>query len=349
MRANPAQTAKATRPAWNMRAGLLPGLMVQSSTPDEASRAAARVGSTLNGKWRYDELIDVGTMAAVYAATHRSGRRSAIKILNRNWSRTPEVACAFLREEHPHTVRVLDDDVDDEGNVCVVMELLEGATLCECALAEGGRLAADRVLRILDQVLEGLIALHDAGIVHRDIKPANLFLTTEGKVKILDFGIAALRGPTSVSLPAPPLGFAMGTPGFMSPEQARGRWDWVDGQSDLWSLGATAFTLLSGQAVHPQTTLPELLAASAATPARSLSTALPGADRAIVLVVDRALKRDRADRWRDACGMRMAVRDAFWRIHGRPLSSAPPDESGAWLASQPDTTGQDDADWEDTF
>ncbi len=252
--------------------------MLQSFTTDDQSRAAARVGGTLHGTWRYDELIDVGTMAAVYAATHRNGRRSAIKILHPNWSMTPEIACPFLREEHPHTVRVLDDAVDDEGNVCVVMELLEGATLCECAFAAGGRLAADRVLYILDQVLEGLIALHDAGIVHRDIKPANLFLTTEGEVKILDFGIAGLRGPTSAPLPAPPLGFAMGTPGFMSPEQARGRWDWVDGQSDLWSLGATAFTLLSGQAVHPQTTVPELLVASAAIPARSLSTALPGAD-----------------------------------------------------------------------
>jgi eukaryotic-like serine/threonine-protein kinase len=323
--------------------------MLQSFTTDEQSRAAARIGRTLHGTWRYDELIDVGTMAAVYAATHRSGRRSAIKILNRNWSTTPEVACSFLREEHRHTVRVLDDDVDDEGNVCVVMELLEGATLCECALAGGGRLAADRVLCILDQVLAGLIALHDAGIVHRDIKPANLFLTTEGEVKILDFGIAGLRGPTSASLPAPPLGFAMGTPGFMSPEQARGRWDWVDGQSDLWSLGATAFTLLSGQAVHPQTTLPELLVASAATPARSLSTALPGADRAIVLIVDRALKRDRADRWRGAGGMRAAVRDAFRTIYGRPLSSVPADESGAQLASQPGTPGEEGGECEDTF
>ena len=84
-------------------------------------------------------------MAAVYAATHSSGVRSAIKILHGGTSPTPEVACAFLREDHPNAVRVLDDDVDDHGNVCVVMELLHGGNLRECAVAAGGRLAPDRV------------------------------------------------------------------------------------------------------------------------------------------------------------------------------------------------------------
>jgi serine/threonine-protein kinase len=302
------------------------GCMLHEPTKEDVCAATARVGRTLRGQWRYDRLIDVGSMATVYAATHQSGTRGAIKVLNRKWSITPEIACSFLREEHPHAVRILGDEVDDDGNVCVVMELLEGGTLCECAQVEGGRLGAERVLRVMDQVLEGLIVLHDAGIVHRDIKPANLFLTTDGQVKILDFGIARLRGPSSPSVPEPLAGFAMGTPEFMSPEQACGRWDWVDAQSDLWSLGATAFTLLSGQFVHREATLTDLLAASADHPARSLSTVLPDAPPSLVRIVDRALKQKRASRWRDARAMRVAVHDALAWTSGVSPCSAPCDQ-----------------------
>jgi hypothetical protein len=95
--------------------------------------------------------------------------------------------------------------------------------------------------------------------------------------------------------------------------------------------------------------VPELLVASAAIPARSLSTALPGADRAIVVLVDRALRRDRAARWRDARAMRVAVRDAFWTMYGTPLSSRASDESGPWYTSERGTTTEEGAEWEDTF
>jgi eukaryotic-like serine/threonine-protein kinase len=298
--------------------------MAQRSGIEETIGAAARVGSTLHGKWRFDALIDVGGMAAVYAATHSSGARGAIKILHPHAPLTPEVACTFLRDGHPNAVRVLEDHVDDDGNICVVMELLEGATFRECAEAEGGKLAPSRVLCLIDPVLDGLAALHEAGIVHRDIKPENLFLTNDGQVKILDFGLASLCEPTSESRSTSLAGQVMGTPEFMSPEQARGR-GVVNAQSDLWSVGATAFTLLSGEFVHREASLPELLTSVFASPARSLSMALPDAHPALVELVDRALERRLTDRWKDAPTMQAAGRAAFLAMYGMPLSSVAPD------------------------
>lgn len=289
--------------------------MQQANVEYQAGAAATRVGRTLRSKWRLDTLIEVGGMGAVYAATHPDGTRGAVKVAHPNASLVPEVACTFLREGHPNAVRVLDDDVDGDGNMCLVMELLEGETLEEWAEAEGGKLAPDQVLLAVDQLLDGLAAIHEAGIVHRDIKPANVFLTTEGRVKILDFGLASVGGPTA-SWSA---GFArkvMGTPEFMSPEQARGRMDLVDARSDLWSVGATAFTLLSGEHLHTEQGLFELLVATFERPARSLATVLPGAHRALVDLVDRALQLKRADRWPHARGMQAALREAFLGVRG---------------------------------
>ena len=161
-----------------------------------------RVGRTLRDKWHLDALIDVGGMAAVYAATHRNGMRGAVKILHRHRSLDPDIAARFRREgyiankvAHPNAVRVLDDDVDDDGSVFLVMELLEGATLWERAAAGGGHLPPDEVLLAVDQLLDVLAVAHEAAIVHRDVKPENVFVTAEGQVKILDFGIARLYEP----------------------------------------------------------------------------------------------------------------------------------------------------------
>jgi eukaryotic-like serine/threonine-protein kinase len=298
--------------------------------------AAVRVGCTLRDKWHLDALIDVGGMAAVYAATHRNGMQGAVKIMHRQASLNPEAVRRFLCEghiankvAHPNTVRILDDDIDDDGDVFIVMDLLKGGTLREWAHEAGGKLAPDQVLRLVDQVLDGLAALHDLGIVHRDIKPENLFLTTGGEVKILDFGIASIEDEMATSRHTTLNGMVMGSPDFMAPEQARGRWDLVDAQSDLWSVGATAFALLSGELVHTEETLPELLVAIFMSPARSLASVLPGAHPALVEVVDRALKLKRAERWPDARAMREAVGDAFLAMYGAPLASAAP------LASPP--------------
>jgi serine/threonine-protein kinase len=306
--------------------------------------ARQRVGTTLLGKWRIDALLGVGGMAAVYAATHRNGARGALKMLHREQSADDEIRSRFLREgyianrvEHPGAVRVLDDDVDDEGNAFLVMELLSGQSLNDRAARSGGRLALEELLVVTDQLLDVLAAAHDRGIVHRDVKPENVFLCDDGRVKILDFGIARLREPhandAESAMSTTHAGLPMGTPAFMSPEQARGRWDMLCPQSDIWSVGATMFTLLTAQLVHQEQTVSEVLAATFLKPARSLSAALPGAPHPVVDVVDRALYLRTDERWPDARAMQAAVRTAYRRTVGLPMPPMP--EQGGRTSSAP--------------
>src|SRR5262249_52853066 len=151
------------------------------------------------------------------------------------------------------------------------MELLEGEPLDQRAVANGGTLGPQEVLWLTHQLLEVLAVAHDRGVIHRDIKPENLFLTKKGVLKVLDFGVACPFEPSPTEPSMTQAGFSMGTPAYMSPEQARGRWNLVDAQSDLWSVGATMFALLSGHHVHgDEQTLTELVAAAFSKPARSL-------------------------------------------------------------------------------
>jgi serine/threonine-protein kinase len=152
---------------------------------DEATqRAARRIGQVISEKYRIDQVLGVGSAAAVFAATHRNGNRVALKVLHREYSRREEVRSRFLREAyvanrivHPGVVRIADDDVDAEGNVYLVMELLTGTTVEGHAEASGGRLGLELALGIADAVLDVLSAAHAVSVIHRDIKPANLFLT----------------------------------------------------------------------------------------------------------------------------------------------------------------------------
>jgi len=208
-------------------------------------RVHARVGSVLRGKWRLDEVIGVGGMASVFAATHRNQSRVAIKMLHPEVSLDAEVTARFLREGyvanavgHPGTVAVLDDDVAEDGAPFLVMELLEGETLDELLNRSGPR-SFEEAASLVHQLLDVLAAAHDRHIVHRDIKPENLFLTHEGRLKVLDFGIARLRELSISSGGGTSAGSVLGTPPFMAPEQAHGHWDQVDGRTDLWAAGAT--------------------------------------------------------------------------------------------------------------
>jgi len=292
-------------------------------------RAQARVGRVVKEKYRLDVLLGVGGMAAVYAATHRNGSRVAIKILHSELSVSSDVRTRFMREGyvanavgHEGVVRVSDDDVAEDGSAFLVMELLDGETLEERRIRQGGHLGEDEVLSLADQLLDVLVAAHAKGIVHRDLKPENVFLTRDGRVKVLDFGIARLRELSTRSR-ATRSGHTMGTPAFMAPEQARGLWDQVDGQSDIWSVGATMFTLLSGTEVHSGRTANEVLIAAATQPAPQLTSVLPDVSTAVAGVVDQAIAFEREHRCRDASTMQQLVRAAYHDRHGAPLSSAP--------------------------
>jgi serine/threonine-protein kinase len=284
---------------------------------DLLERSKARVGTVLNGKWRLDEVLGIGGMATVYAATHRNQKRVAIKMLHPEVSVDQQVTTRFTREGyvantvgHPGAVSVLDDDVTEDGAAFLVMELLEGETL-DHRREKVGTLTPGEVLGIADQVLDVLVTAHANGILHRDLKPENLFLTRAGQVKVLDFGIARVReltqGQTAGSTRS---GSLLGTPAFMAPEQARGRWQDVDERTDLWAVGATMYTLLSGRFVHETDTLNEQLiqtATKAADPIAKICPDLPGP---VAYLVDRALAYDRSGRWPDARTFQQAVRDA---------------------------------------
>jgi serine/threonine-protein kinase len=256
-------------------------------------------------------------MATVYAATHRNGKRVAVKMLHSELSANQEVRARFLREgyaanavEHRGVVMVDDDDVTEDGAAFLVMELLDGETIETRRARKGGRLPAAEVLSLVDQLLDVLAAAHDKGIVHRDIKPENLFLTREGTLKVLDFGIARLRDGT-VNGPGTRMGSIMGTPAFMAQEQALARWDLVDGRTDLWAVGATMWTLLSGRFVREGATVNEDLAHAITKPAPSIVTVVPQLPPRVVDLVDRAMAHEKEQRWSSAHAMREALHAAI--------------------------------------
>jgi len=290
-------------------------------------RARARVGTVLKQKWRLDKLLGVGGMAAVYAATHRNKKRAAIKMLHPELSLDANIRERFLREGYVANsvgqrgaVTVDDDDVSDEGLAFLVMELLDGETIEQRWRRKGRLLSPHEALSIMEQLLETLAAAHSRGIVHRDLKPENMFLTREGVVKILDFGIARVRelSPLSTTLSGGP----MGTPAFMAPEQARGRWDDVDARSDLWAVGATLYTLLTGEFVHEGETVNETLAMAGRRPARSIAELRDDLHPALVRFIDRALSYDKAARFQDATKMQHGLRLAYAEMQGQDVSRA---------------------------
>jgi eukaryotic-like serine/threonine-protein kinase len=335
--------------------------MTMSSTLEEdphASRARARLGTVLQDKWKLDSLLGIGGMAAVYAATHRNGKRVAVKMLHTEFNHDEEVRTRFLQEgyaantiQHDGAVSVLDDDLAPDGSAFIVMEMLEGETVEQRWERGGQRLPVADVLWIAEQLLDVLVAAHAKSVVHRDIKPENLFVTKGGAVKVLDFGIAKVFERQHTRQSTTRAGMVMGTPAFMAPEQALAHWEEVDGRTDIWAVGATMFMLMSGQHVHEAQSSQEQLILSATAPARSLATVAPGVPRQVVAIVDRALAFDRSGRWPDATAMQAAVRavlDALARsdpaLSGRRSSAAPP--GGATTLSAPtagatliDTTG----------
>ncbi|WP_437732143.1 protein kinase domain-containing protein [Sorangium sp. So ce1335] len=290
---------------------------------EEIQRLRARVGSTVRGKWRLDALIGAGGMAAVYAATHHVGHRVAIKILHpegavsrEQRARFEQEAIAATRLGHPAAVQVLDIDATEHGEPFLVMELLDGESLRERALRLGG-VAVPELLAHVDTLLEVLRAAHGAGIVHRDIKPDNLFVTRDGRLKVLDFGIARMKqGGAGLKTRT---GALLGTTSYMAPEQILGRE--VDGRADLYAVGATMFTLLTSRRLHDALTEGELLVKMSTTPAPPLATVAPGVDPRVARVVDRALAFQVEQRYPDAQTMLADVR-AVRRGEEPPFATA---------------------------
>jgi serine/threonine protein kinase len=294
------------------------------SDDDALLLARARIGVVLRGKYTLERVLGVGGMASVYEAVHRNRKRFAIKMLHPEISSREGLRTRFLREGyvansvmHTGAVAVLDDDIAEDGSAFLVMELLEGAPVDAIAAAQGGHLSLSMTLSIGEALLDVLASAHEHGIVHRDLKPANLFVTNDGELKVLDFGIARLRDDTAIGATA--TGAMLGTPAFMAPEQALGMTEEIDAQTDLWAVGATLFSLLGGTLVHEGQNAQQLLVSAATKPARSLSSVASEVPQAITAVIDQALGFDKKDRWRSAKDMREALQNASVEALGTPI------------------------------
>jgi len=262
----------------------------------------ARVGTTLRGKWKLERLIAVGGMAAVYLARHKIGRDAAIKVLHPEIAADSRVRERFEQEAlavnnigHPGVVEVLDVDSTDDGSHYLVMELLDGETLADRAERDTPKMSY--VLDVVDQLLDVLVACHKRGVIHRDIKPENLFIQRDGKLKVLDFGIAQVRaGVRTVA------GTMLGTVAFMPPEQLKGT-D-IDGRADLFAVGATMFSVIAGRRVHLVANDARLAMKMLTTPAPALASVTQDVAEGVCLVVDRALAFLPERRYPDAQTMR---------------------------------------------
>jgi serine/threonine protein kinase len=282
--------------------------------PPRAPPKRDLLGKTIGGKYVVRSVLGEGGMGTVFEAEHLTiGRSVAVKVLHPNQARKKDAVRRFHQEAraagaigHPNICEVYDLGTLEDGSPYLVMEKLVGETLAERIAAEGG-LPFEDVIDILTQVLSGLVAAHEKSIVHRDIKPENVFLTRRvgcpPVCKLLDFGvskmIAPLIGAKEEDLDLTRTGMVMGTPYYMSPEQARGDRN-LDARVDLYACGVILYEALTGKrpftAANYNALLLQILS-SKPRPARELRPALPaGFDG----VLDKAMSRSRDDRYRSA-------------------------------------------------
>src|SRR5688572_29779017 len=254
------------------------------------------------GPYDIQRILGAGGMGVVYGAVSPTGEEVAVKVLN---TRDPEFAVRFQRESKiqiasDHVVQVYGSG-EEAGVPYIVFELLRGKPLTE--LVEEGPTAPARAVDIGLQALAGLSAVHAAGIVHRDIKPANLFLTDDGTLKLLDFGIAMIAQVTSRLTQS---GGVIGTPSYLSPEQACGDPD-IDETTDLWSLGVVLYELLSGETPFARDNAIATLLAIVREPMTPLRDVAPDVPIDLAMIVDRALEKQRSKRWRSAMELSAAL------------------------------------------
>ncbi|MCA9585565.1 MAG: serine/threonine protein kinase [Myxococcales bacterium] len=288
----------------------------------------ARVGAVIKGKWKVESLLGVGGMAAVYAGQHRNGTRAALKILHADFAREKTICERFLREayvsnkvNHSGTVQVVDDDVTEQGEPFLIMELLEGETVRDAWKKAGRTMPVGRVLQICERVVDCLVSCHAINVIHRDLKPANVFITNDGEIKVLDFGVAQMRDATSERTAT---GTALGTPAYMSPEQAMGLVDQLDGRADLFSVGAMMHALITGHRINNGRTEQEALVMAATKPVPSVARIAPQLPIDLIKLVDKSLAWDRRNRFSDARDMQRALLDQMPANNVTPLPNRPP-------------------------
>jgi serine/threonine-protein kinase len=291
-----------------------------------ALEAGTRVGA-------YEIVAKLGSggMSEVYRAKDLTlGREVALKLLPEDWGKDPERVARFEREaqllaslQHPN-IAVIHGLERDSGRTFLVLELILGETLEE--RLERGPLSVEDARRIFHQVCLALEAAHGKGIIHRDLKPANAKVTAEGTVKLLDFGLGKDVRPTSPSANTATFdsggtgtGLVLGTPAYMSPEQARGRA--VGKTTDIWSFGVTLFEALTGRNPFARETIPDTV--SAILNEEPTWSALPrGVPRSLEVLLRRCLTKDERQRLHDIGDARLEIEDASDEEAAGPGSSS---------------------------
>ncbi|TAK27468.1 MAG: serine/threonine protein kinase [Myxococcaceae bacterium] len=294
-------------------------------------------GDVIGGKYKLIDPLGEGGMGAVWIAENLSirGAEVAVKVLHANFARDPDAVRRFRAEAeatvrigHPSIVRVFDYGQSDDGSPYMVMERLHGESLAD-RLERDRSLPVAEAVEVVTAVLEALDAAHQREILHRDLKPENIFMAREGDVvrpKILDFGVSKFLGDDAERVRMTRTGALIGTPAYMSPEQARGETA-IDLRSDVWAMGVILYELLTGRLPYEAANYNAMMIRIATEGHLPLTEALPDIDPVLASIAERAMARTARERYATARQMREAL--LAWSrgegvLEATPRGSLPP-------------------------
>src|SRR5438046_7465163 len=313
------------------------------SSMNAADKAlATRLSQALGSSYTLEGEIGRGGMGVVFnARDERLKRQVAVKVLPPELAFREEIRLRFVREaetaarlSHPHIVPIHSVGESPDGLVYFVMAYVDGESL-GAKLKRRGRLPPDEARRIMQETADALGAAHAFGIIHRDVKPDNILLEgSRGRVVVTDFGIAkALSSATGGTLTA--TGVAIGTPHFMSPEQAAGDRE-IDGRSDIYSLGVVGYQMLVGELPFRAPTVPGILMKHIAEPAPMIMEKRPDCPEDLAACVMRCLEKEPESRWPTADGLRRALESrSAAPYRPRRTAATRTGAAGRWAAAAP--------------
>src|SRR5262249_5891757 len=292
--------------------------------------------------YHIEAQIGAGGMGEVYQARDtKLGRAVAVKILPEIFARDSERVARFEREAkllaalNHSNIAALYGLEQVDGRHFLVMELVEGDTLAR--KIANGPTPIDEALKVAHQVVEALEAAHEKGVIHRDLKPANVKITPEGKVKVLDFGLAKamdVAPPETVAMNSPTLsvvatnaGVILGTAGYMSPEQAKGRSD--DQRSDIFSFGCILYEMITGRSTFDGETVTEVIA-SVLKQEADLSLIPANIHPRVVDLIRRCLVKDAKGRWHAAADVRVEIETILAESQGLKTTDASAVRTSRW-------------------